>query len=345
MNVLRAYICIIGLTCVLSISTTSFVQAQTLTIPTIEETIEATIRPKLPRAHDDVSISVVNYNTNFDEVTIRWYVNDVLISEGIGETSFNFTTGAAGTETKVTMEATTREGRVIERVYTFNPGEVDLIWEADSYAPPFYRGKKLHPVEGTIRIVAVPLLKDESGATLNANDVIYTWKVDNKPRRELSGYGKRAITLDKKDTFKANLPVSVEVSAPNSVMVASNTMTVQTVRPIVLLYEHNPLYGMWFNRTLTSGYDLLSEEIKITAQPLFFGVRDPDHAKLNYSWSMNGQRIDFTDSTRNTLTLRHTGGSGESRIQVEAQHDDALFQGGIGKGIIRFGRTRNALDF
>jgi hypothetical protein len=70
------------------------------------------------------------------------------------------------------------------------PQDAAILWEAvDSYAPPFYEGKKLPSPESIVRIASIPnfLGIKQSSSTKNA---VYVWSRNKSVIPDAGGYGK-----------------------------------------------------------------------------------------------------------------------------------------------------------
>ena len=60
-------------------------------------------------------------------------------------TTFTFTAGSLGKTQKVTVNGVENDGTSITQSISVMPASIDLIWQAHSYTPPFYKGKALFP--------------------------------------------------------------------------------------------------------------------------------------------------------------------------------------------------------
>ena len=337
----RYVLCIIAITIFGGIGTLAHAQVPAVGL---QETIETTVIPKFPRAHEEVTLQVTSYTSDFDRANIAWFVDGTRITERIGQRAITFTTGAVGETTTIRMVAQTVSGATVERFFRFIPGDVDLVWEAESYAPAFYEGKRLHPPSGTIRIIALPDLRTPEGAHLSPDNLVYTWTVDRTIRPALSGFGKNSIRIGKDDTYKSNLLVTVEVTSLTNDAIAQESVIINPTQPFILFYEESPLLGLQLNKALNNGFNLEREEVQIVAEPYFFSIANKRDSNLAYTWLMNGTRITETDPTPGKLTLRNTAtGTGKSRLTLRLQHNTLLFQGAQGNTTISFGTARNSL--
>jgi len=288
-------------------------------VPILEDSIESTVSPSIPGTFERVTIDIKNYSGDFTRATIQWFIDGVLVSEGVGETKFTFTTGGVGETVTIRMKATSHTGKVNERTYTFTPSEIDLIWETDTYTPATYKGKALHTIESPLRIVAFPTFK-KNGITYNPNQLIYTWSINGKVRNDLSGYNKQVIDLRAEDTYRSQTQVTVRIATTDNSVISEKSTTIQTIDPFIVLYEHMPLIGPNYASAISKTYKLQKQEIRLIAEPYFFDVPSSTHPLLSYSWKINQTPVSFTDTLPNILTLRHTGGSGKSTLSLSTTH-------------------------
>jgi len=77
--------------------------------------------------------------------------------------------GSLGEKKTVTIKVVSRRGGYLEEKITFQPALVDLMWEANTYTPPFYKGKALTSSKSSITVTAIPQLKTSDKKILDPN--------------------------------------------------------------------------------------------------------------------------------------------------------------------------------
>src|SRR5581483_7862352 len=102
------------------------------------------INPQNPAPNQPVTISLEAFGTDLNRADISWMVNGAVQKNGIGATSFNFTAGKAGSLYVIDIIILPVNGTKVTKEVTISPASVDIAWEASSYAPPFYEGKRLY---------------------------------------------------------------------------------------------------------------------------------------------------------------------------------------------------------
>ena len=149
-------------------------------IPSVEEVrnnaladlLEVTVVPERPAPNERVALSVVSYLTDLNRGEIFWYINDELRERGVGKTSFSFTVKEAGSISRVDIVINTAEGARIAKKLTFRPADMDFMWEALTYTPPFYKGKALLSAESPVKIVVMPHFVSGNGKTIPSRSLV-----------------------------------------------------------------------------------------------------------------------------------------------------------------------------
>lgn len=281
--------------------------------------------PAKPAPYQLTTVIIESFSVNLDRSSISWFLNNNLAKEASNQKTFSFKTGGPGSTSNILIAVKTFEGEVIQETINIRPATVDVLWEAESYTPPFYKGKSLYPFQGTVKVVALPNIVTSGGGTIAAKNLIYNWKVDGHPATDASGYGKSFIL------FKGDVPlkpatISVEVSSVDQSYVAEGGTTLTPVQPGVILYEDSPLLGILQNRALFGNVTLREEEIKIVAIPYFVGVTDRERSGLTYNWRLNNQKI--TGSLdKSALSFRQEKEvAGSAAVSLEVSNPRKIFQ-------------------
>lgn len=177
---------------------------------------------------------------------------------------------------------------------------VTLVWEAQTYTPPFYKGKALLTDGGDVKIYAIP------PTTLgNPLELGYVWKKDGQVINDASGVG-RNFFIHESSIFGGSPLIVVEVYQDNQ-KVAVGAVRVPLVKPRVLLYPTLPLAGILFG---TGVGDVSGEEVTIEAYPLFFTATSKNDPALTYRWRVDGEYAPNPLGNVGRLTLRgETAGS------------------------------------
>jgi hypothetical protein len=269
------------------------------------------VSPENPEPNQQVTFQVISFLSDIDRSTITWLVNGKRASSGTGIKTFSTTMGNVGTKTVVTVVVVTPDGTTVTKTIPLTSANVDLIWEADSYTPPFYQGKALlTPYQG-VRIVAIPHLGNTT-TTLSPTNLIYTWQKDGRILGSQSGYGKNILILDPTLILRP-ATIVVTVSDKADTLHAQGVINLQPTQPRLVTYLYSQAYGLLSNIALQGTVQLPSKEINIAATPYFFNQTSVPY--LNYTWIMNDSPI--SETTGSILTVRNDATStGISTISV-----------------------------
>lgn len=304
-------------------------------ISSVEKNISVTITPDIPGPSEEVVIEVESFISDLNRAEIKWLVDGKTAQKGRGLKVLRFTNGFLGTKTSITVIIDTQEGVHIERVFTFQPALVDIMWEADTYTPPFYRGKALPTSKSSITLVAIPQLTVDGKKILDPNSFIYTWSKDRRVLGKQSGFGKQSITITAPLLFQ-NSHIKVVVTSFGGSLTAKKEMFVVTGEPQILFYQKHPLEGVLYNKALRGIISLTDEEITLRAEPYFFSKDSLKSGDLDFLWSLNGKPFNSGD-TQNEATLRQTGETGTAQVRLEVVNLKKLLQSAGSVISLRFG--------
>ncbi|MDO8594644.1 MAG: hypothetical protein Q7R93_03990 [bacterium] len=282
------------------------------------------LSPARPGANTLVTVDVESYSADLSSAKLLYLINGKTQAQGTGQKNFSFRTGGAGSVVKLTIIAQTIDGRTLSKEFTLKPADVLLLWQSNGYTPPFYKGKALFPLEGTILVSALPVFTNADKSRVDPKTLIYTWKEDGKTIGDASGYGRSAFVL------KGGVPmrtktVAVEVNSADSTMLADASIDIQPVQPRVLLYENNPLYGIEFNRPLGNAFSLSGDEVNLSAIPFYFEAGSRANPLLSYSWLANYKEL--PNEKKPSISLRRSSAEGGSaNVSVSVEHSENTFE-------------------
>lgn len=300
----------------------------------LDKQINVEIIPQTPGPNEDTEVTIVSYVYDLSRSKISWYINDALKTSGIGQKTFNFTTGGVGSVSKVRYSITTPNGVVFGDTIPFSPGEVSLIWESLGYTPPFYKGKSLFSFEGTARIVAVPNIQAPNGTKYKPGELVYTWKRGSGTDTLASGYGKNVFYFNG-DIIARPSEIQVEVTDLKNISHAEGSVTINAVQPELHVYEDNSSLGILFNKSITDRFNMLESEASFVAEPFYYN--DPDK-EGEYVWSVNGS--DSEEKSRYITFRNTTGEEGHSDINIDLSNQVRIMQSANSAFSIYFG-TKN----
>ena len=288
-------------------------------IPTLESPIEIRAIPAVPAPGQAVTLTAANVN-NKNSTTFIWTVDGRVVEQGLGLDQITLRSGTIGSRTSVSVTVRNGSETVGTKTYTLVPGELDIVWEANTYTPPFYIGRPVPTGDSLITIATIPSAI-VNGTRLNASSLSYQWYINNSQTPYQTGYGLSSISITP-PLFDSAFSVRVVASTPDGSFSLQGTEIIVPQTPETLLYQKHPLLGVLFNRALSTGFLLPDEEVTLRLFPLFLsGV-----GNAVYSWKVNNDSVDTSDAPRE-LTLRKTGsGVGFARVSAMFEVENSLYE-------------------
>lgn len=223
-----------------------FFAAQVLSLQAqTSDNISVFVIPEQPGPYEEIGLILNSDTVDLSLSKIKWFVNKEVRLEGIGETGARFMTGPAGSTSQISIEITTAQGDMLTKNISIRPSGVDILWDAFSYTPPFYKGKSLAPSSGLITLTAVPQITNSKGKLIDPKDLVYTWSRRGIILGNSSGVGKQSIVLTHESVPLQSFLVSVTVAPFQGGSEVSKTVAVPVTDPSIVLYEKHPLDGVW----------------------------------------------------------------------------------------------------
>jgi len=206
---------------------------------------------------------------------------------------------------------------------------VDLLWRGDTYTPPFYKGRTLWSNQSRISFVALP------HGLGNPQSLSYKWTKDGTVLGNINGVGKNTLTFVD-SVFSRPQVVKVDIlSSDKKSVLATASVLVSPIPPLLTIYENNPLYGFMFHRETTGTFGLSEKEVTFTAFPLFFSASSRLDNTMAYEWKTN---VGTDAETNNSVTYRSPdNAAGASEVQVSASMADKIMQTAHNNFLVKFG--------
>lgn len=218
---------------------------------------------------------------------------------------------------------------------TLHAQEVDLLWQGNTYTPPFYEGRALWSNQSSITIVAIPHIPGISNPSL----LEYQWTKNSTVLGLVSGVGKNTITFNDSILSKP-VKIKVDVLASDGALLTSQTTTLTPRDPKMLIYENNPLYGFLLNKEVGDQYTIKGSEVTLASFPLFFSAVNRGSEVMEYLWTTNSGNSESSNSVTYKVP---EGVSGSSRIIVKTTNQEKIFQGVEKSFLIQFDNQNNGL--
>jgi len=292
----------------------------------IKEQLSIDITPEVPRPGEKVTISVSAYGgIDVNSSVITWIVDGKSVLSGVGKKSFSFYPPGNGTVNNIELRIKPQYGPEVVRSFKFNPSEVDVLWQADTYTAPFYKGKALYTPQSDVQFVAMPNITKKNGSKIQPQSTVYKWELNYTPDAENSGYGVNYYNFTGSILAK---PTNVSVTAYDPLDNSSTgvgRLDIESIQPILLMYEMHPTFGPLFNTAATGGFNFNQDDIQLGAYPFFYSTTAKNDVK--YEWSINGAKLNNIPENQDFLVLQKLKQeAGESTVSVSASNGDKVLQ-------------------
>lgn len=297
-------------------------------MPASASAVAIEIIPEVPAPYERATLVLTSYSADLDRSLIVWTINGKEVAKGIGKKAFSFVLGGVGDISVVRVDVQAGLLGTITNTLTFNPGYVDILWEAtDSYIPPFYKGKALPASQATLRITAVPNMVSASGKIFAPESLVYNWKQDFKYSEfyDQSGFGKQSVILQK-NIFSLGEFIEAEVSALSGGNSAKGEISVDQYSTNILLYRDDPIMGIDYAHALSGSFALDRQEVNLIAEPYYFSSRGREGG-LSFAWRLDEKALPENEAGKSHIVFRQEGGtSGSAAISVDVKSISRVLQ-------------------
>lgn len=288
--------------------------------------LQLEVTPNIPGPNENTTIEVSSFSYDLDRSQVSWLINSNPVLEGIGERQVAFRTGEIGSKIKIEVVVQTIGGQSFTRSVIINPLKVDILWEALSYTPPFYKGKALVPPSGFILVTAMPELVTSQGTKLKPEELVYTWEQDGVVLGEASGFGRNSVVVNGKHIPRLPTSIAVTVASFDNSLRAQTSIRIPVSETRILFYEKHPLEGIRYERALENEVILEDAEITIRAEPMYFSLDDIARDTLNYRWEINNQSVNIplNEQSKEIVLRNESGNAGSTLVSLRVRSKDLL---------------------
>jgi hypothetical protein len=281
--------------------------------------VQYIVTPEVPGPGQTVNIEVQGVGNFLGDAAITWSKDGKVVQSGAGLRTYSFAVGVLGSVTKIHIDIKSANNGSFSKDLIFRPSSVNLVWEANTTAPPLYMGKPLYSAGSPLKVVAFPNVII-NGARASEASLSYQWSRADQALPAQSGLARNVLSLDG-DQLQASEDISVDVYFGQS-LVARGAISVPASQPQLVLYERDALRGLLTDAALPQSLALNAKELTVAAQPYYFAAPALAGGSLQYSWTLNGNDIVGPDSARGILTLRQTGsGQGQAELDSSLQNN------------------------
>lgn len=195
--------------------------------------------------------------------------------------------------------------------------EVDILWQGETYAPPFYKGMPIWGVRSLIKLVAIP----QDVTKIDHAQAMYLWSKNGTKLGNYNAIGKNYLTFADSPYRQIGI-VGMELVTRDFLPLAEKEIRVSPRSQRVLIYEDHPLYGLMLHREVGEKYEVGESEVTFAAIPLYFDTDNRNADDIEYEWRAGGNTL-----TGSSITYRAVEDSkGTSQISVRINKNEVLLQ-------------------
>lgn len=280
--------------------------------------VQYVVASETPGPNETVYIEVNGVGSFLGNATITWSKDGTVVSSGVGQSTYSFTTGGIGQPTRIRVTINSATQGTITHEFIFNPSVVNMLWEADTTTPLMYTGKPLYSAGSRLAVFAYPTILI-GGSLVPSNKLSFQWSHNDTKDTSQSGTGKYFYTFDG-DQLLTEEHVTVDVYY-SGIKVGRGDITIPAVSPQIISYVRDPLRGELLDTALPSAVSVSKKEFTIQAEPYYFSKQAQQRGELQFSWDLNGNDATGPDASRGILTLRQTSNTpGAAQLTVSVQN-------------------------
>lgn len=224
------------------------------------------VTPALLAPGESYDIEISSLYVDLTTARINWSVNGAYKQGATGMTRFRGVAPALGDTHIVSVSVLTpTQSTPINASYTIISGSIDLLWQANTYTPPFYLGRSLPSSGATIQVTAVPTFVGKGSLLRDTQDFVYRWKVNDEPNQEQSGLGSRSLVYQNDNLDSSDLVDVQVITRDGFIDTRENaSMVMQTPSPVL---EYRDNQGLW--RAIQNQPRIAQSEIPLRVVPYF----------------------------------------------------------------------------
>ncbi len=276
-----------------------------------------TVNPELPQANQTITVKLDSFATDLNTASIIWYVDGVVTPPDATRKTITLNSGPYGKTKTIRVVVAGFDGRVFERTILIAPAEISLIWQAETYTPPFYKGKALFTNNADVTLIASP-----SSGSYSAKNLIFSWTRNGQVIENSGGLGADSVRISNGGLLAKPMVISVKAESSDGMYRAFNTVELNPILPTIRIYEGDTLLGVRFERALQNNRSVVAKETSLQLYPYFFSTPNRFFDNLFIEWSVSGQTTTNTPS----ITIQNKQGLTSANINAQARHKKNILQ-------------------
>lgn len=272
-----------------------------------------------PLPFEEVKASIKNENFDVSRSDIFWILNGKTMTQGKNENEFSFQAGGLGLIYELTAIITLPNGTNVKKTKTLYVTDLDVLWQAETHTPYFYKGKALISPLSKINFGAIPHFIFD-GQKINKEKLLFKWHINEEFQTE--GWGKDSFNF-KTGIFNGDdLEIKVVVSSEKGTLNQNKTIAVRSIKPEIYFYEYNNLDNTKHEKAIYDFEMNSGENKKFIAEPFFVSKENFD--KINYSWEVNESKSKKTKPYNILNFSSEAGFFGTGNVKLKIDYNNLL---------------------
>ena len=290
--------------------------------------------PAHPGPDSVVKLTVQSPLLDLQDSDVEWSVGGKPAGSGL---SVSITLGNLGQETDVSVSVSGVSGNDSTQLAIL-PTSIDLLWEADSYVPPFYKGRAVPTSGSIIRVLAIPHFAEAGGSQIPVSNIDFTWKLNGAV--DEGAVGHRRIV--------GNLPGGDPLWHRRHHRGRANTRRnslrrVRDLRPHTRSRTRSLRRQPAFRRHVPPGARAIEQvasesETSFAAVPYFADATSANDPSLAYAWSVNDSPVATDPQDPSEITISAQS-SGVAQIALSLSKPSDPFFSASGSWAVSFSAT------
>ena len=167
--------------------------------------------PESPSPGETVTIQANTPTLDKNRLFFEWTVDGKNRSDfsGLGKNSIKLTAGSVGSVIRIGVKVTGADREIKPTFLVISVSDLALSWFAETYVPPWYKGKALPTQNSVVRVAAIPKFVI-GGSAIAPENLIYHWTLDDQ-ENILTGIGQQIFRFRMSDLPKSTHQIEVTV--------------------------------------------------------------------------------------------------------------------------------------
>ncbi len=254
-----------------------------------------------------VNISIVRNPQDPYISTISWNINGHDIKGSDESITYVVPKESEYVEVEATILYTNNKA---QRLYAKIPvSSIQIVWEAETYIPFFYKSAPLPSPGSKIRASAIVNIPNK-----NSDNLIYSWKLNGKILPKISGQNKKNVTIQT-GYFDKKILLTLSILDPKTLSVLSEKTTVINLQnPKLIAYTKDSSFKWIFSKPVFDKI-FIPYPKDILVFPFFMNVSDIFDSNTVWDWYVDGVllpkekvstpyvKLKFTNTSKNSANL------------------------------------------